>query len=146
MNLFRDDIFGANCFTLSIGVVQLSFSKISNISKTIEYDTIQEGGRNGYVHSFTKPQTQQEILTCERGITTWGNAVLAPLGLKPGGKIKMPVIIMVMKYPGHIDKAYCFDEGVVTKWETSDLNAMGDEVLVERFEIAHTGLKEFLIG
>ena len=41
---------------------------------------------------------------------------------------------------GEVYKELGFDEGMVTKCEFSDLDAMGNEVMIQKIEIAHTGL------
>lgn len=148
-------VMSNNRFILTIGKEQLSFSKVTNVSSNLEYDTIVEGGLNTRVHTFTKPKQQQETLILEKGVNLsrekYGDN-LAKLGLKPGGRIKQAVTLIVsgdgMRNEGRDEgkkkreRQYAFDQGVVVRWELGGLDAMGNEVLIERFEIAHSGLKE----
>lgn len=138
-------------FILTIGKEMLSFSKVTNMSSTIEYDTFVEGGLNTTVHTFTKAKQQQETLVLEKGVNLSrkkDSDNLAKLGLKPGGRIKQAVTLIIMsddREKGEWvskERKYCFDQGVVVRWELGGLDAMGNEVLIERFEIAHSGLKE----
>jgi phage tail-like protein len=132
-------------FVLSIGNDLLSFSKVSNISRTMEYETFNEGGLNTMVRSFTKPKQQQEILVLEKGVSVARNKIIdvyTKLGLLVGKKISQAVILVVLGDDDNKDRFYTFDEGIVVKWELGDLDALRSEVLVERFEIAHSGLIE----
>ena len=135
-------------FLLAIGKELLSFSKVSNISRTLDYDTFIEGGLNTMVRTFTKPKQQQETLILEKGISitqNYTNAVYKKLGLRIGGRIKQAVTLVVLggdrKY---MDRYYSFNEGVVIKWEVGNLDALSKEVMIERFEIAHSGLQELM--
>lgn len=136
-----------NSFYVSIGSdIKMSFAKVTNIVNTTEFDTISEGGLNGYVHTFTKQKQQQETIIFERGVIRTASKSLAAAGLKPGGRITSPVTIMLLENPGgknaKVLRSYGFDQGAVIRWELSGLDAMGGEVLIERFEIAHSGLTE----
>ena len=135
-------------FVLAIGQMLLSFSKVSNISRTLEYDSFVEGGLNTMVRSFVKPKQQQEILILEKGVNVNRIASIAAyemIGLRPGGRIKQAVTLVVLSEKEGMDRYYSFDEGVVVKWEVGNLDAMSGEVLIERFEIAHSGLEELIL-
>lgn len=134
-----------NRFILAIGQEMLSFSKVTNMSRNTEYDTIAEGGLNSMAHTFTKAKQQQETLILEKGVNISrkkDSENLAKLGLKPGGRIRQAVTLVVLGDDRKMERRYGFDEGVVIRWELGGLDAMGNEVLIERFEIAHSGLKE----
>jgi phage tail-like protein len=134
-----------NRFVLAIGKEMLSFSKVTNMSRNTEYDTIVEGGLNSMVHTFTKAKQQQETLILEKGVNISrkkDSENLAKMGLKPGGRINQAVTLVVLGDDQKTERRYGFDEGVVIRWEIGGLDAMGSEVLIERFEIAHSGLKE----
>jgi phage tail-like protein len=133
-----------NRFVLTLGKnTSLSFSRVSNITRALDYETIVEGGVNDRVHTLTKPKQQAETLILEKGVNAGSNAdireKLEKLGLKPGGRIKEPVVLGVYSPTGD-HKYYSFENGVVVRWELSNLDALGNEVLVEKFEIAHSGL------
>ena len=136
-------------FVLAVGKELLSFSKVSNISRTLEYDTFIEGGLNTMVRTFTKPKQQQETLILEKGMNIFSSLDMdtyTALGLKPGGRIREAVTLVVLGDKEHMDRFYSFNEGVVVKWEVGNLDAMSGEVLIERFEIAHSGLEEFTVS
>jgi len=132
-------------FVLAIGKNLLSFSKVSNISRAPDFETIIEGGVNSTVRLVTKPKQQQETLILEKGVNrsrTYDMDTYADLGLKVGERIKQAVTLIVAGDKGYEDRYYGFREGVVVKWEVGNLDAMGSEVFIERFEIAHSGLEE----
>lgn len=125
-------------FTVYIGENAYGFAKVSNISAELEYDSVIEGGRNTHPLLFRKAKGKQDVMTLEKGVrlTASGAAVSLNVGTKVSG-----VMIGIRK-----DKKECldftFDEGIVTKAEISNLDAMGHEVLIKKMEIAHTGLRQ----
>lgn len=142
-----DGVVNNNKFILCVGMAMLSFAKVSNIGRALEHEDIQEGGHHYTVHTFTKPRQQRETLILEKGINISrqkDRSVLASLGLKPGGRICLPVSLVVLGENKAINSVFSFEEGIVVGWELGELNAMGNEVLIERFEIAHSGLMEVI--
>lgn len=145
-------VMGNHRFILTIGKELLSFSKVTNISSATEYDTIVEGGLNTRVHTLTRGKQQQETLILEKGVNLSppkDTDNLSKLGLKPGGRIRQAVTLIVMgesvrngDEPVKSERHYAFDQGVVVRWELGELDALGGRVLIERFEIAHSGLRE----
>jgi len=144
-NAVGPGVLASNSFLLAIGEDLFSFSKVSNISRAIDYDTIIEGGVNTTVHTFTKPKQNQETLILEKGVGVSREreaALYEEYNLKPGGRIKKAVTLVVLGDKTENDRYYSFNEGVVVKWEVGNLDALSKEVLIERFEIAHSGLLE----
>ena len=56
--------------------------------------------------------------------------------------MKIKNIIIFVKNHGKIERIFHIDEGIVLSKEFSGFDAMSRDVLVERLEIAHSGLKE----
>ena len=141
-----DRVTGNMNFTVFLGSLRLSFSRVSNISREMEYETIQEGGRNDAVYTVSKGKQGQQTLILEKGVSSAGKDALKDAGLYPGAAVREPVLIMVMapaKTGGRKPvRSYSFDEGYVTKWEMGDLDAAGSQIMIEKIEIAHSGLVE----
>ena len=78
-------------------------------------------------------------MTLERGVKTARTDRKEPR-LLPGTLLKAVVIFIRMDQKTF--RKYTFDEGIITKIQLTDLNALGNEVLIEKMEIAHTGLYE----
>lgn len=124
-------------FTVHIGNSTYGFAKVSNLVQEQEYDSIQEGGRNWSPVFFRKPKSKFDILVLEKGIKAAApnpRAKPVEIGLKLTG-----VIITIGEPKSYL--RYTFDEGIVTKVELDQLDAMGNSVLIRKVEIAHTGLK-----
>lgn len=138
---------GGNTFLVAVGNTTLSFSRIANIAASPEFDTFVEGGTNDRVYTLTKPQQQAGTMVFERGVTAASAKQLAEVGLKPNGRITQPVTITVYQgiapRKGKPVRIFGFDTGVVTRWELGELNALRGEILIERFEVAHSGLLYF---
>lgn len=135
----RDGLVANNRFIVTLGPLMFSFSQVSNISDSVDLEIIEEGGYNTSPRFFRKPKSRVETLVLERGVQTGDNLGL-DLALKAGMHIYVAIIIVMNGKS--VAKAYSFEEGIVTKWETGGLNALEKGVLIKKLEISHTGLWE----
>lgn len=135
----RENLLLNNQFLVSFGVVLYSFARVSNLSDSFEIEAVSEGGLNSHPEILMKPKTKAETLILEKGV------LKSVLGLQDSmlrtGIPVMAVTIMVMNR-GMVRKAYFLEEGIITKWELTNLDAMGKDVLVKKVEITHSGLIE----
>lgn len=139
MDNIRDSLVANNQFIVTFGGIPFSFSKVTNLSDSVECEYIQEGGVNGAPVFLPKSKGRAEVLRLERGIKT-GVAELPAKFLTTGVYVYV-VTIIVMKNK-KVSKGYFFEEGLITKWEVNELNALGKDVLIRTLEITHTGLHE----
>ena len=126
-------------FLVNIGQHTFSFARIRNITDILETETVREGGDNWHVHSLAKQLSSAQKLTLERGLLA-GSDGNTPVDLKPGTMVSS-VTIMVMQR-GAVKKSYYFDQGIVTKWDISDLDALQGQAVYRKVEITHSGLHE----
>ena len=127
-------------FKVILNGMPLGFSKVSNISATMEFETVAEGGLNDRVHYLPKPRQSLDKLVLEYGIAS---GELLRTTLTAGSELSMGIVIMVMPESGMIPTAtYEADWGIVTKWEIDTLDALESGVLIKRVEISHKGLNE----
>jgi phage tail-like protein len=124
-------------FQVNIGSWTFSFTRIKNISEIIEVETVQEGGNNWSVHNLAKPITSSHRLVLDRGFLSDGSN---DPGLTAGSRV-YNVTIKVMEH-GTVIKSYSFQEGIITKWEITDFDALQGQVIYNTIEILHTGLSE----
>lgn len=124
-------------FIIYLGEDSYGFSKVSNLSMELEYESVGEGGRNLSPLLFIKPKGKQDVLSLERGVRLGSEGV--SLTLSTGARIAGGIIATLKG--GDPALVYTFDEGLVTKVEIGNLDAMGRDILIEKMEIAHTGLK-----
>lgn len=125
-------------FTVHVGNAAYGFARISNINAQLEYESVNEGGRNNAPLLFRKAKSRHDVLTLEKGVrlTLRGAAMAMDVGTRVTG-----VIIGIKK--NHKECLnYTFDQGIVTKMELGNLDAMGHEILIKKMEIAHTGLRQ----
>ena len=118
---------------------KVCFSKISGIESTLDYEEIYEGGYNGSPHLLAVPHKKHGPLVLEKGaapVDSWVNII------KPGMWLGTWMDIAVLDANGKETKrCFSIQDGLITKWEISGLNAMGSEILVERLEIMHEGIQ-----
>ena len=126
-------------FDVRFNTVKVSFSKVTNIKGKIEYDAFVEGGNNQYPICLRKPKKQPDTIVFEKGIHTGPAGQLFTL-VREG--MKVVNVIILVKQNGKTSRILYFDSGLIVSKEISGVDAMGSSVLVERLEIAHSGLGE----
>lgn len=127
-------------FKVILNGTTLGFSKVSNISSTMEFETVVEGGVNDSVHYLPKPKQSMDKLILEYGIAS---GEMSRTTLTAGYELKKGIVIMVMPEKGMIPTAtYQANWGIVTKWEIDTLDATSSGLLIKKVEISHNGLSE----
>ena len=136
------DMVSNNQFRVAIGPLVYSFSKVTNLSDTSEYEAYQEGGFNDYPVLLKKPKTKMETLILERGVMAGVKDI--PMRALTTGMPVAAVSIMIMQHQ-RVVKSYFFEQGIITKWEIGEMDALGNAVLIKRVEITHNGLHENML-
>lgn len=128
-----------NKFTVAIGPINISFSKVRNISKDIQFEVLQEGGVNDHAHILQKPYTSPHKLIFEKGVSDTSTlSKLTPLLV--GKKLPYYGTITIKNSMGETAGSYSFTEPIILKWSIGELDALGNKVLIESLEIAHSGI------
>lgn len=136
----RNDPYANYRFTVEIeSLIVGGFSEVSGLEQTLETEDYQEGGVDGYTHSFPDRMTHPN-LTLERGLTdsdtfwTWIDQV------KHGQIERRNGRIIVMDRTGREVWGWEFREAYPVKWSGPDLNATDGTVAFESIELTHRGL------
>jgi len=136
----QNDLLLNNRFIVVLGPLVIGFAKVSNISDSYSLTQIPEGG-NPYPIFLPDQKKQPETLVLEKGVKSDVYSLMVDLALKPGVPI-VGITIMVLDIHGIPFKNYFIDQGIITKCEASGLDGRGNEVLIKRMTITHTGLYE----
>ncbi len=116
-------------------VYDLQCRKISSITQEKEYEMIQEGGVNDYVHMREKPISKPFTFQVERYI---GENFFDPLPL--GKQLELPVTLYVGRYlPASNDPkwTFTFKGCTVTNKTYGELDAERSGLMVETTTIAY---------
>ena len=117
---------------------RVCFSKISGISSSLDYDEISEGGYNDSPHLVAVPHKKHAPLVLEKGVApkdSWMSQV------KPGMMLGTWLEVVMLDGSGkETDRRFLIYDGLITKWEISGLNALGNSILIEKLEIMHEGI------
>ena len=124
-------------FLVYIGENSYGFSKVTGLAQEMEYEEIQEGGRNWSPVFFRKPGSKQGLLTLEHGMRTGSRNGSGP-ELK-AGTILINILVFIMN-KNNIVKTCAISQGIVTRIELGELNGLGKDILIEKLEIVHEGL------
>ena len=121
------------------GLYDLPCKSVHAFSRELEYDLIQEGGLNDYVHMLRKPISKPFTLEVERYV---GVDYIDPL--PEGADLLLPILLMVSRYPTPSSYApfvcartYVFTGCTVMKKTYGDLIGDKSDLLVETTTIAY---------
>ena len=134
-----NDLITSYSFSVTLNGLSFSFSKVDNISSSIDIETIVSGGSNNAPIILRKPKQNPDVLVLERGIYTSMQDVKLAM-FKEGSKISA-INISVLR-DGEIVRMFFIRNGVVIKREFSSLDSMDSSVMIQSMQIAHTGLTE----
>lgn len=136
----HEELIKNNRFLVFIGLKKLSFAKVSGLESEFSKEIYAEGG-NSELHIMKVPGTSLKTIRFERGVQS--KDIIIEM-LKPGTYIS-GIQIIVLKENKKMYCEYYIDKAVVTKWEVSQMDAMDGNVLIETFEIEHTGIKKITL-
>ena len=133
----RDPLVNFN-FMLRVELaIDVPCKSVRAFQRELEFDQIQEGGLNDYVHLRRKPITKPFTLEIERYV---GTDYFDPLPL--GAELVLPVLLFVSRspaqfIPGVTARTYVFHGCTVMKKNYGDLVADQPGILVETTTIAY---------
>ena len=129
-------------FTLQVeGIYNLPCKSVHVFHRENEYETLQEGGLNDYVHMLRKPISKPMTFQVERYV---GIDMLDPLAL--GTDLILPVLLQVSRYVGNgevldladsMQRVYTFTGCTVIAKDFGELSAERSGLLVETTTIAY---------
>lgn len=142
-NIITDQGFNplvSNHFLIRVDAIyDLPCRKITNIQMQEEYEAIQEGGVNDYVHLRKKPASKPYTFQIERYV---GANYFDPLPL--GKKPSLPIVLYISRYANDFKKpkrTITFSGCTVTGKSYGELNAESSGLMVETTTIAFQQIK-----
>ncbi|MEF9915820.1 MAG: phage tail protein [Lachnospiraceae bacterium] len=137
----RADLITKFNFLVYIDLHPFGFTKISNISHSIDYETIKEGGVNDMVHLVKKPKETPDKVVLEKGLSL---GLLHDKPIQVGITLAKGILIIIMKNGKPRMELFC-DTCMVTKWEYDGFDATSNQMAIKKIEIAYNGFKEISI-
>ena len=125
------------------GIYDLPCKSVHSFTKENEFEYVQEGGLNDYVHMLRKPVSKPFSFTVERYV---GMDIVPPLPL--GAELVLPVILMVAPNANQFDMAkrtFVFTGCTVMSKTYGELNAERSELLTETIVIAYREMTEVTV-
>jgi phage tail-like protein len=122
-------------FLVFIGILKLSFAKVSGFEQDIEKQYFVEGGNNDYGIQMVAPHNERHTLRFERGVQTWSPVLTR---MKPGVAIPLGITILMLNNENIPVHSYHASDCIVTKWQVADFDANNGTVLIETFEVSYT--------
>jgi hypothetical protein len=116
-------------------IYDLPCKSVKAFTREMEYELIQEGGLNDYVHMRRKPASRPFTLEVERYA---GTDYIDPLPL--GADLALPVFLFVSRSPDKFlttARTYTFTGCTVTKKVYGELNAEQSGLLTDVITIAY---------
>src|ERR1044071_4797929 len=115
--------------------IDLRFQRVSGLSATIETTTVHEGGQNLYAHRLPR-RVDYRNLVLERGFVVKSklnvefDAAMTGFRFAPSN-----VMITLLDSGGAPLAAWMFVKAFPVRWETADLSAREDQVLIDTLEL-----------
>lgn len=116
------------------------FSDVTGLDMEVTTDEYQEGGVNDFTHQLLKTRSHSKLVL-KRGVTDsdvlwkWQQDIAQ-------GKIKRKTVrIVVLDEEGREVLGWRFVGACPVKWSASDLQATGNQVVVETLELVHAGIR-----
>lgn len=122
------------------GIYDIPCQRVQAFSREMEYEYIQEGGLNDYVHMIRKPASRPSTFSieCHAGIH-----YVDPLPV--GIELFLPVMLFITRYPGYFnttapERVFTFTGCAVTKRTYGELSANDSGLVVDTIEFAYREL------
>jgi len=126
-------------FSVNFDGIMFSFGRVSNLSGSMEIETINEGGNNDAPVILRKPKRTPDYLILERALHSTLTDVAFAL-FKEGKQIS--AITIMVKRNGKTVRMFFITNGIIVQREFSPLDASESSVLCQSLKIAHTGITE----
>ncbi len=138
-DVVRDGPLPAFQFHVRLDDLEFGFSKVSGLSREIEPVLYQEGGLNDRVHVLPGPVKSCGTVRLERGVYQGERVPFYLVGVK----LNVPMRIEVWKQdsPKNGGKVFTLTGLVVKRWEVSDLDALQNSLLIDRFDLGFEHLR-----
>lgn len=134
------ELLNVYSFFVTIGPLNAGFQKISGISSSVEPEYIYEGGQL-YPYPVVGSKNKPGRLTFEKG-HGYFNPFSGNGGFRAGTVITRPCSIIVTDGGRKPLRIFAFDYGLITSWESSDLDAQSGGVMIDKVVIEHSGIYE----
>lgn len=138
----------AATFLVEVDGVEIGrFMEISGLEVTVETETINEGGQNGFAHQVPRGMTWPNV-TLKRGVTQ-GNGLFDWLAKASGeqfaangNKVERHTAAITLIGPGGDRlRAWEFDGALPVKWTGPDFSVTSSDPAIETLEFAHHGFR-----
>lgn len=138
---FRSDPYlGCNFFVEIQGLLVGGFSEVSGLESQVEFDEIEEGGRNGYTHKLPTRVKYSQNLVLTHGLTnidllwSWYNDVTQGIVERKNGTI---FLLDNRRIPA---MWWDFKDAYPVSWSGPQFQADSGAVAVETVELVHRGI------
>lgn len=138
----RTDPYAGFRFTVEIdSLIVGGFSEVTGLERELRTETYDEGGVNGYTHTFPDRMTSPN-LTLKRGLTDSETFWRWLRGVEDGRFERKNGRVLVLDSVGEEVWGWEFREAYPVRWSGPELRADQGAVAVETVELAHNGLSK----
>ena len=127
-------------FRVFIDNQEFGFSRVMNLEQDQEVEEFQVGGMNFAPHIAVTPNKKGGRLILEKG-KCFSSGQKQIKNWRAGYRINSLIDVFIYDRSGSFAGSYGINGGVIVKWEVSGLDGLGNELLIQKFEIAHAGVQ-----
>jgi phage tail-like protein len=143
MDLFLGSRFAVSFFAAGVlpNPVDIRFQRVSGLSANVEMATLNEGGENLFTHRLPRRVTYSNLVL-ERGFV-----VGSPLNIELNAAMSLfkflpsNVMVTLLSEEGIPVSGWMFIKAFPVRWQTADLNAGEDRVLIDTLELAYSHMQ-----
>ena len=133
------DFIPGYSFSVNLDGFMYSFGKVTNLSSTVDIETIVNGGDNDSPVILRKPKRNPDYLILERALhSTFTDMAFSFFTV---GRQISAITVSVNK-DGKTVRMFFATNGIIVQREFSPLDALESSVMIQSLKIAHTGITE----
>jgi phage tail-like protein len=147
MDLFLGSRFAVSFFAAGVvpNPVDIRFQRVSGLSANVELGSVNEGGQNLYTHRLPRRVTYGNLVL-ERGfVVTSGLNVELNVTMSLFKFLPSNVMVTLLSEEGAPISGWMFIKAFPVRWQTADLNANEDRVLIDTLELAYAHMQALRI-
>ena len=133
------DFIPGYSFSVNLDGVNFSFGKVTNLSNSVEIETIVNGGANDEPVILRKPKRSPDYLILERAL----HSTLTDVAFAYFTVVRLiSAITISVNKNGKTVRMFFATNGIIVQREFSPLDALDSQVMLQSLKIAHTGITE----
>ncbi|WP_187428039.1 hypothetical protein ROLI_001550 [Roseobacter fucihabitans] len=129
-------------------VPDMAFQEVSGLERSIELESVTEGGENRFIHQLPKPVKQSNLVlkramtTMASGLVQWCKSTLE--GDFSQAIVPKDMVVSLLSESRAPVATWSIGNAYPIKWSVGGFDAMKNELAIETIEFSYTTLKRMM--